>query len=534
MRWASISRVFAAAEPYGCLNDCANYLNADKETLTYGFYDSVHGEHNVYHNPTTHNQENTVKAKILATAALLSIQAAYAGPPDARVEEYVYSYGGKQYYFMTASDSEKAMLAQPGYSSSMFVKSGRSFSAWSPSAVDRPVSAVPVARFLVPSSSSHVYVNDAAAAQLRAMPQTYVYEGIAFYAEPASSAGACPAGQKAVYSASDNRGDINYRYSTDAYEQAAMVNSGFGNDGVAFCSDSVGVDLHQEYAVGTPRTGDGKTTLTGVITAASGYDLMVGNQPVDLRNARMENSSLAGLTVGAEVTVEGALIDGTIVASDVNRTNGIGNDVTDLEGYVTAATSLSMVYVNGMVVDLSRVTAVIPTVGSRITVTGVLSNGVFTAMTLATAAAYSGSGDDALRGMSSADGLEIQGTIASYAGIDSFTVNGQLVNAANAIFEHGTAVALANGMFVDLHGNLVSGVFVATRIDVKSTAYTSGASCGGSDRSAQSAAALCGGDQGNQGADRQLGGQDGERGLQAGTVESNSNESNDIRSQSRG
>lgn len=465
-----------------------------------------------------------MKAKILATALLLSIQAAYAGPPDARVEEYVYSYGGNQHYIMTALDSEKALVAQPEYSN-LFVKSGRSFAAWSPSAVDRPVTTVAVVRFLIPTLGLRVYAKDAAAAQLRAMPQTYVDEGIAFYAEPASSTGACPAGQKPIYSASNNRADINYRYSTDVYEHAAMVNLGFRNEGVEFCSHSVGVDLHQEDVVGAPRT-SAKTTLTGMITAASGYDLMVANQRVDVRNARMENSSLAGLSVGGEVSVEGALVNGTIVASGVSRRNGIGNDVTELEGYVTAATSLSRVYVDGMVVDLSRVTSIIPTVGSRINVHGVFSNGVFTASTLVTNAAYSGSGDDALRGMSSADGLEVQGAIANYAGIGSFTVNGQLVNAANAIFEHSTAVALANGMSVELHGNLVSGVIVATRIDVKSTTDTSGSSCGGSDRGVEPGAALCGGGQVDQGADSRLAGQ-GEGGNQAGDVQSNSNESND-------
>lgn len=443
-----------------------------------------------------------MKAKILATAVLLSIQAAYAGPPDARVEEYVYSYGGNQHYIMTALDSEKALLAQPDYSN-LYVKSGRSFAAWSPSSVDRPVTAVAVVRFLVPTLGLRVYANDAAAAQLRAMPQTYVDEGIAFYAEPASSTGACLAGQKPIYTASNNRADINYRYSTDVYEHAAMVGSGFGNVGVEFCSHSVGVDLHQEDVAGAPRT-SAKTTLTGAITAASGYDLMVGTQRVDARNARLENSSLAGLTVGAQVSVEGALINGTLVASDLSRRNGIGNDVTELEGYVTAATSLSRVYVDGTVVDLSPVTSIMPTVGSRINVHGVSSNGVFTASTLVTNSAYSGSSDDALRGMSSADGLELQGAIANYAGIDSFTVNGQLVNAANAVFEHGTAVALANGMFVDLHGNLVSGVFVATRIDVNSAANTSGS-------------------QADQGADGQPAGQ-GDHGNQVGADNSNSND----------
>lgn len=418
-----------------------------------------------------------MRTKILAAAMLLTIQAAYAGPPDARVEEYVYSHAGKQHYLMTAFNGEKALLAQPEYSN-IYAKSGRSFAAWSPSATGRPDTTIAVVRFIVPSLGLRLYVKDAEAAQLRALPQTYVEEGIAFYAEPASSTGACPAGQKAIYRASNNRADTNYRYSTDVYEHAAMVASGFGNEGVEFCSHSVGVDLDQEDAAGTPRTNEGKTTLTGVITAASGYDLQVGSQRVDVHNARLENSALAGLTAGTEVAVEGALINGTVVASDVSRKNGTGNEVTELEGYVTAATSLSMVYVNGMVVDLSRVTSIIPAVGSRISVSGVFSNGVFTASVLVTNAAYSGSGDDALRGMDSADSLEIKGAIANYAGIGSFTVNGQLVNAVNAIFEYRTGVALANAMFVELHGNLVSGVFVATRIDVKSAAYTSDSSHG--------------------------------------------------------
>ena len=63
---------------------------------------------------------------------------------------------------------------------------------------------------------------------------------------------------------------------------------------------------------------------------------------------------------------------------------------------------------------------------------------------------------------------EMTAAISNFVSIASFSVGGQVVNAQNAVFEDGTAANLANGIIVEVHGRMVSGVLVATRVEFKS------------------------------------------------------------------
>jgi hypothetical protein len=61
--------------------------------------------------------------------------------------------------------------------------------------------------------------------------------------------------------------------------------------------------------------------------------------------------------------------------------------------------------------------------------------------------------------------VELEGLVANHAGLASFTVNGQAVDARNAVFSGGTAADLVNGAKVQVGGRIVDGIVIATRIE---------------------------------------------------------------------
>ena len=62
---------------------------------------------------------------------------------------------------------------------------------------------------------------------------------------------------------------------------------------------------------------------------------------------------------------------------------------------------------------------------------------------------------------------EVEGIVTDLASLSSFRVDGVLVNAGGASFEDGNAAILANGARVEVHGAVVNGVLVATRVEFK-------------------------------------------------------------------
>jgi len=65
------------------------------------------------------------------------------------------------------------------------------------------------------------------------------------------------------------------------------------------------------------------------------------------------------------------------------------------------------------------------------------------------------------------DGLEIEGYVADFVSIANFKVDGQAVNAANAVIRNGTAADVANGAKVEAEGTMSNGVLVASVLVLK-------------------------------------------------------------------
>lgn len=65
--------------------------------------------------------------------------------------------------------------------------------------------------------------------------------------------------------------------------------------------------------------------------------------------------------------------------------------------------------------------------------------------------------------------MKLEGIITSFTSQSSFVVNGQEVNAANAVFKHGTAGDLALNVKVEVEGTIdASGILIAKKVEFKS------------------------------------------------------------------
>ncbi len=65
------------------------------------------------------------------------------------------------------------------------------------------------------------------------------------------------------------------------------------------------------------------------------------------------------------------------------------------------------------------------------------------------------------------DGLEVEGYVSDFVSISNFMVNGQAVNAANAVIKNGTAADIRDGLKVEAEGTISSGVLVASRVTIR-------------------------------------------------------------------
>jgi Domain of unknown function (DUF5666) len=405
---------------------------------------------------------------LVSAATALIASCAIAAAPDVQVVEYVQI--GTEHYFMTGSDDDKRLLAQYP---NLYAKTGRSFTAWSPAAAGKPAEAVAVLRFFMPSVASHVFTSHAAdIALIRQYPASkfsfgFVEEGTAFFAIPATE-DRCPSGMKAIYRAFNNRADANHRYSNDVKLQAAMVKRGFIHENVAFCSHNVDVDTSTELAAGTTRSSNEDITISGVVSSfVSISDFMLGTQKVNAGNARFDHGAPSALVNGVSVVVEGVVIDGVLVATEIKLPASTPMADDEFKGFVTALGSGGKIFVNGTAVDTSNAVVTGGTLAQIVVGTEVELHGAFISGTFVATRVHIEDGPNGIDTNPVGDS-EIKGIVANFVSISNFTVNGQIVNAQNAVFEDGSAANLANGANVEVHGKVVSGVLVASRVEFKS------------------------------------------------------------------
>jgi hypothetical protein len=74
---------------------------------------------------------------------------------------------------------------------------------------------------------------------------------------------------------------------------------------------------------------------------------------------------------------------------------------------------------------------------------------------------------EAVQGLPDAEEAEIEGLVSAFAGVASFRVAGQPVNASGATFEGGSAADLADGVRVEVEGAIAGGVLFAREVKLR-------------------------------------------------------------------
>jgi heat shock protein HslJ len=194
-----------------------------------------------------------MKTKLIALALMGSLStAAYATEPDTQVVEYYHS--GFKHYFITASATD-ARLVDSGAAGKEWVRTGRSFGAWSLRET-APIDAVMVHRFYSPGAISHFFSADENEVRgLREMEdreraslvgtgktvQGWTYEGEAFMALQPKN-GVCLSGTETITRAYNNGGlsaddnSSNHRYVTDDGLKHSMEDRKWRVEGVVLCA----------------------------------------------------------------------------------------------------------------------------------------------------------------------------------------------------------------------------------------------------------------------------------------------------------
>lgn len=143
---------------------------------------------------------------------------------------------------------------------------------------------------------------------------------------------------------------------------------------------------------------------------------------------------------------------------------------------IERATSLAQYKLRGVVADLDASAMTFRIGGATISYTGdvsSLADGVIARVKLGTTQVAGAWPliQAALAGNPIPDRAEteIEGFITDFASLASFKVNGTPVNAGGAgvIFRKGNAGQLANGVRVEIEGEMVDGVLVATQVEIK-------------------------------------------------------------------
>jgi hypothetical protein len=207
--------------------------------------------------------------------------------------------------------------------------------------------------------------------------------------------------------------------------------------------------------------------VKGVADAAPVNGLLtVSGTPVDVTQAAIKGG--AAIAAGQFIEVKGNWNGSVLQASEVEmegyRESQIGGS-NELYGTVSSVNGNTAV-VNGVTVDLSGAifshgSMAQVTVGSYVEIKGNLTKGNLTGSVLQATKVELKTGSTA-----SGASYEQYGQVANFVSLASFQLNGVQVDASQARFEHGNA--LANGSYVEIKGYLnAAGVFTATKVEIK-------------------------------------------------------------------
>jgi hypothetical protein len=188
--------------------------------------------------------------------------------------------------------------------------------------------------------------------------------------------------------------------------------------------------------------------VNGRAVATSATTVFYGGSSGDLANGRR---------VAAEGTVSGGVLDAATLRIYPQEPAPAVSTEGPIANYVSPASFM----VNGQAVSAGPGTAYVSGTsanlanGVTVKVTGPLVSGVLQAASVEFKARV-GDGSKS----------EVEGYITQFVSASNFKVNGQVVDASAARYEHGTAADLANGLKVHATGTISSGVLRAALLQI--------------------------------------------------------------------
>jgi hypothetical protein len=241
-------------------------------------------------------KESDMNAKLtaLALAGLMSA-ATYAAEPDTEVIEYYHPV--LKHYFITASASD-ARVVDSGAAGKEWVRTGRSFSAWS-KRDNAPEDTAMVHRFYSPGAISHFFsANEAEIRMLREMEANerasiagtdksfrgWGYEGEAFVAVIPKN-GQCPSGTE-VITRTYNRGGLsvedgssNHRYINGDSLIRSMEDRNWVIEGAVFCASTSASASASSSSTGSASPANGSAVASGSYSGTVEFKIEVLGKP---------------------------------------------------------------------------------------------------------------------------------------------------------------------------------------------------------------------------------------------------------------
>jgi hypothetical protein len=171
--------------------------------------------------------------------------------------------------------------------------------------------------------------------------------------------------------------------------------------------------------------------------------------------------NVADLANGRRVDVDGLLTNGVLTAWYITFQPVVTVSTVTLSGVITDFVSPSSFKVNNQAIATNAATvyeegtAAGLANGRRVTIVGLLANGVVSATRVSFADSAPATED-----------AEVEGAIQAFVSVSNFTVKGQVIDASAAVFSNGKPTDLAKGLVVHVKGPVVQGVLKARTLSI--------------------------------------------------------------------
>jgi hypothetical protein len=176
-------------------------------------------------------RDGSTRQNLAINFAGLSASVPLRPAPSAVAQAVEYYYAAWDHYFITTFADEIAALDAGAFNGN-WKRTGESFKVWTQGSATTPAACRFFSSSFAPKSS-HFYTPFATECATVKQSSDWQFEGVAFYMQPPSPDGTCPAGSIPLYRLYNNGmgGAPNHRYTTSVTTLDQMVGAGWTFEG---------------------------------------------------------------------------------------------------------------------------------------------------------------------------------------------------------------------------------------------------------------------------------------------------------------